>query len=207
VGVVTGLAYTEVGGDLLYIEAVTIPGKGLIKTTGKLGEVMQESAQAAFSFFKSRSLDFGVTPPLYSKYDVHLHVPEGAVPKDGPSAGIAMFTSIVSIMTGIAVKKEIAMTGEITLRGRVLAIGGLKEKLLAALRGGIKTVVIPYENKKDLIDLPRNITDNLEIICVKTAEEVLKIALTNPIKPVIWSENDEKNAFLQKNAADAILTH
>lgn len=207
IGIVTGLAYTEVGGDLLYIEAVTIPGKGQIKTTGKLGEVMQESAQAAFSYFKSRSLDFGIIPPIYSKYDVHLHVPEGAVPKDGPSAGIAMFTAIVSIMTGIAINRDIAMTGEITLRGRVLAIGGLKEKLLAALRGGIKTVIIPYENKKDLAEMPKNVTRNLKIVFVKTAEEVLKIALNAPLIPSIWKESDQKSNFLQKNEEDPILTH
>jgi ATP-dependent Lon protease len=207
VGVVTGLAYTEAGGDLLYIEAVSLPGKGNIKTTGKLGEVMQESAQAAFSYFKSKSLDFGVTPPSYSKVDLHIHVPEGAVPKDGPSAGIAMFTTIVSIMTGVPVRKEIAMTGEITLRGRVLAIGGLKEKLLAALRGGIKTVIIPHENKKDLAELPKNITQELKIICVKTAEEVLKIALSETLTPVIWSENDQKSNFIEKNDEKHILTH
>ena len=207
IGIVTGLAYTESGGDLLYIEAVTIPGKGNIKTTGKLGEVMQESAQAAYSYFKSRSLDFGIIPPDYTKVDIHLHVPEGAVPKDGPSAGIAMFTSIVSIMTGIAVHKGIAMTGEITLRGRVLAIGGLKEKLLAALRGGIKTVIIPYENKKDLADMPKNITQELEIICVKTAEEVLKIALTKELFPVVWRENDQKSNFSEKSDDKLVLTH
>lgn len=207
VGIVTGLAYTETGGDLLYIEAVTIPGKGNIKTTGKLGEVMQESAQAAYSYFKSQSLAFGVIPPNYTKVDIHLHVPEGAVPKDGPSAGIAMFTSIVSIMTGVPVHKGIAMTGEITLRGRVLAIGGLKEKLLAALRGGIKTVIIPYENKKDLADLPKNILQELEIICVKTAGEVLKIALTKELFPVVWTENDQKNNFLEKSDDNNVLTH
>ena len=207
IGVVTGLAYTEVGGDLLYIEAVTIPGKGLIKTTGKLGEVMQESAQAAFSYFKSRSLSYGVTPPIYSKYDLHLHVPEGAVPKDGPSAGIAMFTAIVSIMTGISIKKEIAMTGEITLRGRVLAIGGLKEKLLAASRGGIKTVIVPYENKKDLIEMPKNITRSLKIIFVKTADEVLKIALNGQLIPTVWDEKDQKLDFLHKKEDETIVTH
>lgn len=207
VGVVTGLAYTEVGGDLLSIEAVKLPGKGLIKTTGKLGEVMQESAQAAFSFFKSRSLEFGITPPIYQKQDIHLHVPEGAVPKDGPSAGVAMFIAIVSAFTGVTVKKSVAMTGEITLRGRVLAIGGLKEKLLAALRGGIKTVIIPLENKKDLAELPKNITKNLEIICVSTAEEVLKIALVNPLIPVKWEDSDLKASFLKENEDINVLTH
>ncbi len=207
IGVVTGLAYTEVGGELLLIEAVNIPGKGQIKTTGKLGEVMQESAQAAFSYFKSRSLEFGVTPPFYQKYDVHIHVPEGAVPKDGPSAGIAMFTAIASIMAGVAVKKSVAMTGEITLRGRVLPIGGLKEKLLAALRGGIKTVILSIENKKDLADIPKNITKNLKIIFVSTAEEVLKIALIKPLSPTIWVDSDQKTSFAQENADISVITH
>lgn len=207
IGVVTGLAYTEVGGELLLIEAVNIPGKGLIKTTGKLGEVMQESAQAAFSYFKSQSKEFGVIPPFYQKYDTHIHVPEGAVPKDGPSAGIAMFTAIVSIMTGVAVKKSVAMTGEITLRGRVLPIGGLKEKLLAALRGGIKTVILPSENKKDLADIPKNVTENLKIIFVSTAEEVLKTALIKPLSPVIWVDSDQKTSFLQENVDINVVTH
>jgi ATP-dependent Lon protease len=207
IGVVTGLAYTESGGDLLSIEAVSLPGKGLIKSTGKLGEVMQESAQAAFSYFKSRSLAFGVIPPVYSKRDIHLHVPEGATPKDGPSAGVAMFTSIVSIMTGVPIDKTVAMTGEITLRGRVLPIGGLKEKLLAAIRGGIKTVIIPHENKKDMAEMPKNITKDLKIIFVSEAEEVLKIALTKPLSPVIWSEKEEKSGFLHKNDEEAVVTH
>ncbi len=191
IGVTTGLAYTEVGGELLSIEALSLPGKGTIKTTGKLGDVMQESAQAAFSYMRSRSLDFGITPPEYQKKDIHLHVPEGATPKDGPSAGIAMYTSIVSVMSGIPVKKTVAMTGEITLRGRVLPIGGLKEKLLAALRGGIKTVVIPKENAKDLIDIPLNIKRGLDIIPVSFAEEVLKIALTKPLTPIDWQPEAE----------------
>jgi len=207
VGVVTGLAYTEVGGDLLSIEAVVLPGKGMIKTTGKLGEVMQESAQAAWSYFKSRSLEFGVIPPFFQKHDIHLHVPEGAVPKDGPSAGIAMFTAIVSAMTGVAVKRDVAMTGEITLRGRVLAIGGLKEKLLSAIRGGIKTVIIPDENKKDLAELPKNVTKDLDILCVSSAEEVLKIALILPLTAVLWQENDEKGIFIEKNGKENVLTH
>lgn len=207
VGVVTGLAYTEVGGDILSIEAVSVPGKGNIKTTGKLGEVMQESAQAAYSYFKSKSLEFGVIPPLYKNRDIHLHVPEGAVPKDGPSAGVAMFTAIASIMSGVAVNKSVAMTGEITLRGRVLPIGGLKEKLLAALRGNIKTVLIPAENKKDLADIPKNVTRKLEIICVSTAEEVLKIALIKPLNPVFWTEEEEKCSFLEKNDTNDLLTH
>lgn len=207
IGTVTGLAYTEVGGDLLSIEALNLPGKGLIKATGKLGEVMQESAQAAFSYFKSRSVDFGVIPPFYQKHDIHLHVPEGAVPKDGPSAGIAIFTSIVSVITGIPVKKSVAMTGEITLRGKVLPIGGLKEKLLSALRGGIKTVILPSENKKDLAEIPKNVIEKLEIIFVSHAEEVLKIALITPVTPVIWAENDTKAVFPDKNENINVLTH
>lgn len=207
VGVTTGLAYTEVGGDLLALEAVSLPGKGLIKTTGKLGDVMQESAQTAFSYFKSTSLKYGITPPQYSKKDIHLHVPEGATPKDGPSAGIAMFTSIVSVMTGIPVDKTIAMTGEITLRGRVLPIGGLKEKLLAALRGGIKTVLIPAQNMKDLEDMPKNITENIEIIPVKNAEEVINRALTATFSPVEWSEIDKIEPIIAKNDENDVVTH
>jgi ATP-dependent Lon protease len=207
IGTVTGLAYTEVGGDLLSIEAVNLPGKGLIKATGKLGDVMQESAQTAFSYFKSRSLDFGIIPPFYQKHDIHLHVPEGAVPKDGPSAGIAMLTAIVSVITGIPVKKSVAMTGEITLRGRVLPIGGLKEKLLSALRGGIKTVILPLENKKDLAEIPKNVTKNLKIVFVSTAEEVLKIALIGPVTSVVWLENDTKTNFPQENEIISVVTH
>ena len=177
-GATTGLAYTEVGGELLTIEAVTIPGKGDIRSTGKLGEVMKESTQAAFSYFLSRMKDFGVKEDLFKTTDIHLHVPEGATPKDGPSAGIAIFTTIVSLMTGIPVKRSVAMTGEITLRGHVLPIGGLKEKLLAATRAGIKTVIIPKDNLKDLKDIPESVKGPLEIIPVSFAEEVLKIALT-----------------------------
>jgi ATP-dependent Lon protease len=178
VGATTGLAYTEVGGELLTIEAVTIPGKGDIRSTGKLGEVMKESTQAAFSYFLSHMKDFGVKEDLFKTTDIHLHVPEGATPKDGPSAGIAIFTTIVSLMTGIPVKRSVAMTGEITLRGHVLPIGGLKEKLLAATRAGIKTVIIPKDNLKDLKDIPESVKGPLEIIPVSFAEEVLKIALT-----------------------------
>ena len=207
VGVTTGLAYTEVGGELLSLEAVNLPGKGEIKMTGKLGNVMQESAQAAFSFFKSKSTKFGVTPPKYQKRDIHLHVPEGAIPKDGPSAGVAMFTSIVSVMTGIPVKKSVAMTGEITLRGRVLPIGGLKEKLLAALRGGIKTVLIPKENKKDLSEIPDNIKDKLEIITISEAEQALEYALTKKLKPVTWTEEDEVRAESKENTVQDVVTH
>lgn len=194
VGATTGLAWTEVGGELLTIEAVTVPGKGNIKTTGKLGDVMQESIQAAFSYVKARSALFGIKPPLFQQRDIHVHVPEGATPKDGPSAGIAMVTSIVSVLTGIPVRKDIAMTGEVTLRGRVLPIGGLKEKLLAALRGGIKTVLIPAENEKDLVEIPDNVKEGLEIIPVKVADQVLDLALTQPLTPIDWKEAEEMAA-------------
>jgi ATP-dependent Lon protease len=187
VGVTTGLAYTEVGGDLLQIEAVTVPGKGKLTITGQLGEVMQESAQAAMSFVRSRCLDFGIIPPEYQNVDIHVHVPEGAVPKDGPSAGVAMTTTIVSVLTGIPVRKNVAMTGEINLRGAVTAIGGLKEKLLAALRGGIDTVLIPQENVKDLEDIPDEVKNGLTIIPVLTAEEALKIALSRPFERREWT--------------------
>lgn len=207
VGVTTGLAYTEVGGDILSIEALTIPGKGKVKATGKLGEVMQESAQAAFSYFKSYCTNFGVLPEEINKRDIHVHVPAGATPKDGPSAGIAIFTSIVSCMTGIPVDKTVAMTGEITLRGRVLPIGGLKEKLLAALRSGVKTVLIPEENKRDLKEVPKNITNKLNIIPVKTADQVIKRALINTIKPIKWSDSGKIGSFIEKNAETDIVTH
>ncbi|MFO1256124.1 MAG: endopeptidase La [Sphingomonadaceae bacterium] len=191
VGAVTGLAWTEVGGELLTIESVTVPGKGGIKTTGKLGEVMNESVQAAFSFVKARSPAYGIKPSLIARKDVHIHLPEGAVPKDGPSAGIGMVTSIVSTLTGIAVRKDVAMTGEVTLRGRVLAIGGLKEKLLAALRGGIKTVLIPEENRKDLVEIPKNIIEGMEIVPVSHVDEVLALALVEPLVPIEWSDEDD----------------
>jgi len=191
VGAVTGLAWTEVGGELLTIESVTVPGKGGIKMTGKLGEVMNESVQAAFSFVKARSPAYGIKPSIFQRKDIHIHLPEGAVPKDGPSAGIGMVTSIVSTLTGIPVRKDIAMTGEVTLRGRVLPIGGLKEKLLAALRGGIKTVLIPEENQKDLVEIPDNVKSELEIIAVSHVDEVLARALTEPLEPIEWTEADE----------------
>ncbi len=174
VGVVTGLAWTEVGGELLTIEGVMMPGKGRMTVTGNLRDVMKESISAAASYVRSRAVDFGIEPPLFDKRDIHVHVPEGATPKDGPSAGVAMVTAIVSVMTGIPVRRDVAMTGEITLRGRVLPIGGLKEKLLAALRGGIKTVLIPEENAKDLIEIPDNVKNGLEIIPVSRMDEVLK---------------------------------
>jgi len=188
VGVTTGLAWTEVGGELLSIEAVMLPGKGKMQITGKLGEVMQESVQAAASYVKSKAPQFGIEPPLFEKRDIHIHVPEGATPKDGPSAGVAMCTSIVSVLTGIPVRKDVAMTGEITLRGRILPIGGLKEKLLAALRGGIKIVVIPKDNEKDLAEIPKNVIKSLKILPVSRIEEVLSIALKEPLQPITWTE-------------------
>ncbi len=191
VGAVTGLAWTSVGGELLTIESVTVPGKGGIKTTGKLGEVMNESVQAAFSFVKARSAAYGIKPSLIARKDIHIHLPEGAVPKDGPSAGIGMVTSIVSTLTGIPVRKDVAMTGEVTLRGRVLAIGGLKEKLLAALRGGIKLVLIPEENVKDLAEIPANVKEGLEIVPVGHVDQVLALALTEPLEAIEWSEEDD----------------
>ena len=191
VGAVTGLAWTEVGGELLTIESVTVPGKGGVKTTGKLGEVMTESIQAAFSFVKARSPAYGIKPSLIARKDIHIHLPEGAVPKDGPSAGVGMVTSIVSTLTGIPVRKDLAMTGEVTLRGRVLAIGGLKEKLLAALRGGITTVLIPEDNRKDLAEIPAKVLEALEIIPVSHVDEVLARALTEPLVPIEWSEADD----------------
>ena len=191
VGVVTGLAWTEVGGELLSIETLVMPGKGKLELTGKLGDVMKESMRAAKSYVRSKCLDFGIIPPTFDKKDIHIHVPEGATPKDGPSAGIGMVTSIVSSLTGIPVKKEVAMTGEVTLRGRVLPIGGLKEKLLAALRGGIKIAIIPDENEKDLKEIPQNVKDGLKIIPVKNVEEVLKIALSKELTPVKWVEAEQ----------------
>jgi ATP-dependent Lon protease len=190
VGVTTGLAWTEVGGELLMIEAVTLPGKGKVTATGKLGDVMKESVQAAESYVKSRSYAFGITPTLFEKKDIHVHVPEGATPKDGPSAGVAMVTSIVSVLTGIPVRRDIAMTGEITLRGRVLPIGGLKEKLLAALRGGLTTVLIPKENEKDLAEIPDNVKRGLTIIPVASADELLKHALVKAPVPIEWQEGE-----------------
>ena len=188
VGVVTGLAWTEFGGEILKIESAIMPGKGKMQITGKLGEVMQESVKAAKSYIRSKSLDYGIIPPVFEKKDFHIHVPEGATPKDGPSAGIGMVTSIVSAITGIPVDKSIAMTGEVTLRGHVLAIGGLKEKLLAAHRSGITKVLIPAENKKDLVEIPKNILKDIEITPVSNVDEVLKIALTKELKPVEWIE-------------------
>ncbi|MEM6307391.1 MAG: S16 family serine protease, partial [Pseudomonadota bacterium] len=194
VGVVTGLAYTSVGGDLLHIEALKLPGKGTMKTTGKLGDVMKESIDAASSYVRSVSPQIGVKPTRFEKMDIHVHVPDGATPKDGPSAGLAMVTAIVSVLTGIPVRRDIAMTGEVTLRGNASAIGGLKEKLLAALRGGIKTVLIPEENEKDLPELPDSVKDGLEIIPVKHVSEVLKLALVDSPDPIEWDEAAEEAA-------------
>ncbi|HEX5282007.1 MAG TPA: endopeptidase La [Micropepsaceae bacterium] len=208
VGVVTGLAWTEVGGETLTIEAVTVPGKGRFQATGKLGEVMKESIDAARSYARSRAITFGIKPPLFDRKDIHVHVPEGATPKDGPSAGVAMATSIISVLTGIPVRRDVAMTGEITLRGRVLPIGGLKEKLLAALRTGLKTVIIPAENEKDLADIPDNVKSGLEVVPVATMEEVLKIALVRQPIPVVWEEPDDTPAPpLTEDGADAVVTH
>lgn len=194
VGVVTGLAWTSVGGDLLQIEALKLPGKGRMKTTGKLGDVMKESIEAASSYVRSISPEIGVKPPKFEAIDIHVHVPDGATPKDGPSAGLAMVTAIVSVLTGIPVRKDIAMTGEVTLRGNASAIGGLKEKLLAALRGGIKTVLIPQENEKDLAEIPENVKQGLQIIPVTHVREVLKLALTRSPEPVEWDEAAEEAA-------------
>jgi ATP-dependent Lon protease len=191
IGAVTGLAWTEVGGELLTIESVTVPGKGAIKTTGKIGDVMKESVEAAFSFIRARSPSYGIKPSIFARKDIHVHLPEGAVPKDGPSAGIGLVTSIVSTLTGVPVRKDVAMTGEVTLRGRVLPIGGLKEKLLAALRGGIATVLIPQENEKDLAEIPANIREGLTIIPVAHVDEVLKLALTEPLTAIEWSEAED----------------
>ena len=202
IGAVTGLAWTEVGGELLTIEAVTVPGKGMIKTTGKLGEVMRESVQAAFSFVKARSPAYGIKPSIFARKDIHIHLPEGAVPKDGPSAGIGMVTSIISTLTGNAVRRDVAMTGEVTLRGRVLPIGGLKEKLLAALRGGITTVLIPAENEKDLAEIPENVKLGLKIIPVSHVDEVLRVALVDPFVAIDWTEADELASHPPVGASD-----
>jgi ATP-dependent Lon protease len=190
VGVVTGLAWTEVGGELLTIESVTLPGKGKVTATGKLGDVMKESVQAAESYVKSRSAVFGIPPTIFDKKDIHVHVPEGATPKDGPSAGVAMAISIVSVLTGIPVRRDLAMTGEITLRGRVLPIGGLKEKLLAALRGGMKTVLIPKDNEKDLAEIPDNVKKDLTIVPVSSVDQVLQLALVRPLVPIEWRDDE-----------------
>jgi ATP-dependent Lon protease len=207
VGVVTGLAWTEVGGELLTIEGVMMPGKGKMTVTGNLRDVMKESISAAASYVRSRAVDFGIQPPLFDKRDIHVHVPEGATPKDGPSAGTAMATAIVSVLTGIPVRKDVAMTGEITLRGRVLPIGGLKEKLLAALRGGIKTVLIPEENAKDLVDIPDNVKSGMEIIPVSRVGEVLRHALVRMPEPIEWTEPVEPAVAKPEEAGATSLAH
>jgi ATP-dependent Lon protease len=209
IGAVTGLAWTEVGGELLTIEAVTVPGKGAVRSTGKLGDVMSESIQAALSYVKARAPSYGIKPSLFARKDIHIHLPEGAVPKDGPSAGVGMVTAMISTLTGIAVRRDVAMTGEVTLRGRVLPIGGLKEKLLAALRGGITTVLIPHENEKDLVEIPANIREGLKIIPVRHVDEVLALALVEPLIAIEWSETDELAAAppLASVAHDETLRH
>ncbi|WP_425409492.1 endopeptidase La [Hyphococcus sp.] len=210
IGIVTGLAWTSVGGDILTIEAARMPGKGKMTPTGNLKDVMKESVSAASSYVKSRAVEFGIEPPVFDKTDIHIHVPEGATPKDGPSAGVAMATAIVSVLTGVPVHKDIAMTGEISLRGRVLAIGGLKEKLLAALRAGVKTVLIPEENEKDLADIRDNIKEELKIIPVSTVDEVLAHALTRKLTPIEWTEPVEPAPGGDKGDGDdsaSVVTH
>jgi ATP-dependent Lon protease len=210
VGIVTGLAWTDVGGELLTIEGVMMPGKGHMTVTGNLRDVMKESISAAASYVRSRATRFGIKPTSFEVTDVHIHVPEGATPKDGPSAGVAMAVAIVSVLTGTPVRKDIAMTGEITLRGRVLPIGGLKEKLLAALRSGIRTVLIPAENAKDLADVPDNVKSGLEIIPVSTVDEALALALTAPLTPIEWNE-EEATAAIRSTPDDLegglVVTH
>ena len=205
IGIATGLAWTEYGGDILKIETVNMPGKGKMQITGKLGDVMQESVKAAKSYVRSKSLDYGVIPPFFDKKDFHIHVPEGATPKDGPSAGIAMVTSIVSSITKIPVNKEIAMTGEVTVTGQVLPIGGLKEKLLAAHRAGIKQVLIPRDNEKDLVDMPQKIKDDIKITPIAVVDEVLKIALTKEFKKVEWTEIDNVSGSKTEDKSQAII--
>jgi ATP-dependent Lon protease len=210
VGVATGLAWTEVGGELLQIEAVTVPGKGKVTSTGKLGDVMKESIQAAEYFIKSRAAAFGIKPTLFENRDIHVHVPEGATPKDGPSAGVAMVSAIVSVLTGTAVRRDVAMTGEITLRGRVLPIGGLKEKLLAALRGGLKTVLVPKENEKDLAEIPDNVKRGLKIIATASVDEVLEHALVEKPTPIAWIESEQVEsvpATPEKDEHSGVVTH
>ena len=207
IGVVTGLAWTSVGGDILTIEAVKMAGKGRMTPTGNLKDVMKESVSAASSYVRSRATEFGIEPPIFEKTDIHIHVPEGATPKDGPSAGVAMATAIVSVLTGLPIHKDIAMTGEISLRGRVLAIGGLKEKLLAALRAGIKTVLIPEENEKDLADIPDNVKDGMKIIPVTTVDEVLAHALTKKLTPIEWTEPVESAGGGDGDKDTPVITH
>ena len=205
IGVVTGLAWTEFGGEILKIETVHMPGKGRMQITGKLGEVMQESVKAAKSYVRSKSLEFGIIPPLFEKNDFHIHVPEGATPKDGPSAGIGMVTSIVSSITNNPVDREFAMTGEVTITGQVLSIGGLKEKLLAAHRAGIKKIIIPKDNEKDLIDIPQKVKDDIKFFPVEIVDEVLKLALKNELKRVKWDAVENISKSEKKDEAQAII--
>ncbi|MEX1109619.1 MAG: S16 family serine protease, partial [Dongiaceae bacterium] len=211
VGMTTGLAWTEVGGEILTIEAVTLPGKGKVSATGKLGDVMKESVQAAESYVKARAAAFGIKPTIFERKDIHVHVPEGATPKDGPSAGVAMLTSIVSVLTGVPVRCDVAMTGEITLRGRVLPIGGLKEKLLAAHRAGIKTVLIPADNEKDLAEIPDNVKRGLKIVPVASVEDVLRNALVSPLTAIEWTDVDDVAKIEKDDSADKdraqLVTH
>ncbi|HEX7885678.1 MAG TPA: S16 family serine protease, partial [Phenylobacterium sp.] len=208
VGIITGLAWTEFGGDILTIEAVKMPGKGRMSITGNLKEVMKESISAANSYVRSRATKYGIEPPVFERTDVHIHVPDGATPKDGPSAGAAMATAIVSVLTGIPIRADLAMTGEVTLRGRVTAIGGLKEKLLAALRSGVKTVLIPQENEKDLADIPDNVKSALEIIPVNTMDEVLAKALTRLPVAIEWTEPAPVAVAVEADdATDAVGLH
>jgi ATP-dependent Lon protease len=201
--VATGLAWTPVGGEIMFVECSRMPGKGGLMLTGQLGDVMKESISAAASYVRSRAVDFGIEPPLFDKRDIHVHVPEGATPKDGPSAGVAMATAIVSVLTGIPVKADVAMTGEITLRGRVLPIGGLKEKLLAALRGGIKKVLIPEDNVKDLAEIPDNVKNGMEIIPVARVGDVLRNALVRMPEPIEWVEPVDAPAAVVDTADEA----
>jgi len=209
IGVVTGLAWTEVGGELLTIESLVLPGKGNMKYTGKLGDVMQESIQAAASYVRARALDFGIKPTVFEKRDIHVHVPEGATPKDGPSAGVAMCVSIISTLTRIPIRRDIAMTGEITLRGRVLPIGGLKEKLLAASRGGIKTVLIPKDNEKDLADIPENVKKELEVIPVTSIDQVIEHALVTRPTSIEWPADEDEDEIKVSESKDSksVVTH
>jgi len=209
VGITTGLAYTEVGGDILAIEVLLMVGKGELKITGKLGEVMKESAQAALSYVRSKAHEFGIHPHLFRKRDIHIHVPEGATPKDGPSAGIALFTSLVSALTGVSVRNDVAMTGEITLRGRVLPVGGLKEKLLAAVRAGVKTAIIPHDNLPNLEEIPQSVKEHLTIIPVENADQVLALALTRVLEPIEWQEewSELNEKFQAGHSLHGVVTH
>ena len=211
VGVVTGLAYTEVGGDILNVEAAMLPGNGKIKATGKLRDVMKESIDAASSFVRSRAVSYGIEPPIFQRKDIHVHVPEGATPKDGPSAGVAMVVAIISVMAEIPIKNDVAMTGEMSLRGRVLPIGGLKEKLLAATRSGIKTVLVPSENERELSEVPENIKKKLEIKLISTIDEALEFALTEKPAAIEWDEEawlaEQKKSNINQSIGSSQTTH